>query len=136
MRLIVCVSNGNGMMFNHRRQSKDRKVMQDIAERTAGKKIWMNAYSAQLFSEYGMENILVDEGFLSLAGKEDFCFWEGQDILPYVKGVDQWILYRWNRNYPMDVRFDEHLTDGFKLESSVDFAGSSHEKITREVYVR
>ena len=50
--------------------------------------------------------------------------------------VQRLIVYRWNRLYPSDVQFPlEYLSGKCKLESSFDFAGNSHERITREVYV-
>ena len=38
MKIIVCVDNQNGMMFNHRRQSQDRVLRKRIMELTGGKK--------------------------------------------------------------------------------------------------
>jgi len=49
--------------------------------------------------------------------------------------VEAVILYRWNRTYPADLRFDWTPSD-FYLESAVEFPGNSHEKITREIYQR
>ena len=49
MKIIVCVDNQNGMMFNHRRQSQDRVLRKRILELTGGKKLWMNAYSQKQF---------------------------------------------------------------------------------------
>lgn len=49
MKIIVCVDNQNGMMFNHRRQSQDRVLKKRILELTGGKKLWMNAYSQKQF---------------------------------------------------------------------------------------
>jgi len=42
------------------------------------------------------------------------------------------ILYRWNRTYPADLYFTLSL-EGWTLERREEFAGSSHEKITKEV---
>ena len=39
MKIIVCVDNQNGMMFNHRRQSQDRVLRKRILELTGGKKV-------------------------------------------------------------------------------------------------
>ena len=41
MKIIVCVDNQNGMMFNHRRQSQDRVLRKRILELTGGEKLWM-----------------------------------------------------------------------------------------------
>ena len=49
MKIIVCVDNQNGMMFNHRRQSQDRVLRKRILELTGGEKLWMNAYSQKQF---------------------------------------------------------------------------------------
>jgi len=47
------------------------------------------------------------------------------------------VCYRWNRHYPADQYFDIDLSAmGFALSESEDFPGKSHEKITREVYVK
>ena len=47
------------------------------------------------------------------------------------------VLYRWNRHYPSDVKWEPDLEGlGFALTETTEFPGTSHEKITREVYVR
>ncbi|MFR4122966.1 MAG: hypothetical protein ACLT0W_12285 [Clostridium sp.] len=45
------------------------------------------------------------------------------------------ILYKWNRVYPADQYFAMDLS-GWKLVETVEFPGSSHEKITEERYER
>ena len=51
--------------------------------------------------------------------------------------IDTLIIYRWNRLYHSDVKFDVDVKkSGYKLKSSTEFAGSSHDKITKEIYVR
>ena len=45
------------------------------------------------------------------------------------------MLYRWNRRYPSDLKFDLPL-EGFTLRQRQEFAGYSHPKITEEVYLR
>lgn len=49
--------------------------------------------------------------------------------------VDSVILYKWNRVYPADQYFAMDLS-GWKLVETVEFPGSSHEKITEERYER
>ena len=39
MKVIVCIDDNGGMLFNKRRQSRDRKVLEDISLMTD--KIWM-----------------------------------------------------------------------------------------------
>lgn len=135
MVLIVCVDDEMGMLFNHRRQSQDKILRQRILDATEGKHIWMNHYSAKQFGE--ARQINTDEAFMNEAAPEDFCFAEDCSLAQYEQWIDRIILYRWNRRYPADMHFDIPLAEhGWKLCQSADFAGSSHEKITEEVYVK
>ena len=79
--------------------------------------------------------ITVDEDFMAKAGSDDYCFAENITVKPYEKEVQKIILYRWNRVYPADLYFDIDLKN-WHLKESNDFAGSSHDKITEEVYVK
>ena len=135
MKLIVCVDDKFGMLFNKRRQSKDRALRKDLLELTKDSRLWMNAYSASQF-ENKADNIMIDEACLALAAADEYCFVENLDIVPYADRVSCVILYRWNRAYPSDDRFPTELFAGrWRLESAVDFIGTSHDLITREVYV-
>ncbi len=47
------------------------------------------------------------------------------------------VLYRWNRRYPADVYLDiRPEPPGWRLVSREEFSGSSHPRITKEVYQR
>ena len=135
MILIVCVDDHNGMMFNHSRQSQDRILRGDILELTEGKILWMDAYSKKQFVEEGMTQIRVEEDFLQKAGEGEFCFAEDADLSGEEERIQEIYLYRWNRDYPADVYFPVDLS-GWNCVETKEFAGSSHEKITRERYVR
>ena len=134
MVLIVCIDDKNGMMFNKRRQSKDSAVRADMLAEAGGSAVWMNSYSAKQFEEPAA-NIAVDEAFLDKAGQGEFCFLEGAGAASAEASAEKLIIYKWNRAYPSDVKFDIDLS-GWKLERTVDFAGTSHEKITKEVYIK
>lgn len=134
MILIACMDDNRGMMFNRRRQSRDRIVCEDILAHTDGHILRMNSYSAKLFSDAPEGRILVDEEFLSLAQEGEFCFVES--LLPPSDHIEAMILYRWNRDYPADVYFDLPLNEGWNLTETVEFAGSSHPIITKEVYLK
>lgn len=135
MQVIVCVDDGMGMLFNHRRQSRDRVLIQRILEITKGKQIFMNTYSAELFE--GNENICIDDDFLKNAGDDDICFVENETLSQYVEKIDKIIVYKWNRKYPADLYFDISFAEnGWHLMESYEFQGYSHEKITEEVYER
>ena len=134
MKLIVCVDDNFGMLFNKRRQSKDSHLRADMLELTREGNLWMNAYSAAQFVDASALHI--DEAFLDKAAMDDYCFVENADIAPYAESILCVIVYRWNRSYPSDQKFPAELFETrWQLESTVDFAGSSHETITREVYV-
>mgnify|MGYP000801288489 CR=1 FL=1 len=147
MKIIVCVDNQNGMMFNHRRQSQDRVLRKRILELTGGKKLWMNAYSQKQFLQVNGNmpkeqeqsgqsgQIQADEAFLEKAGPGEYCFVEDKDVVPYESRIEEVILCHWNRDYPADVFFEVDLSK-WRLEERKDFSGYSHEKITKEIYNR
>ena len=125
MIIVICADDKNGMMFNGRRQSQDRILREKILADAGNSKIWMNAYSAKQFGDEDQSRIQVAEDFLKKAGKGE----------PYLEKVEEIILYKWNRTYPADTWFDIDLTNG-KMAETMEFAGSSHEKITKERYRR
>ena len=132
MKVIVCVDDKGGVMFNHRRQSQDRILRERILEMTAGRTLWMNSYSAKMFGN--LPSIAVAEDFLDRADESDFCFVENISIAGHEYAVKEIILYKWNRTYPADTYFRFPGEPKYKLTDTCDFAGSSHEKITKEVY--
>ena len=144
MKVIVCVDDGNGMLFNKRRQSQDRVLRDDVQKMTAGQKLWMNAYSARQFQEGSQtgENVtgvsetaalIVTEDFLRQAGENDFCFVENEKLLPYSDRITEVVVYRWNRSYPGDFHLDLDLKQ-WRLVQTREVVGYSHEKITKEIY--
>lgn len=132
MRLIFCLDDRGGMMFNGRRQSQDKELRKRILETLDGKPLIMSPYSSKQFVEGG--NIIISDAPQSET-KHGVYFVED---LPFsLKGVDGITIYRWNRHYPSDVKFDTDLSkEGFVLDSVYEFEGSSHEKITEEKYKR
>ena len=135
MKVIVCVDDTMGMMFNKRRQSKDAILRQKILSELNGAKLWMNAYSMKQFAEDKTEDICVDEDFLEKAGGNDYCFVENAEISSLEEKIREIVLYKWNRRYPSDKKFKISL-ENWKLHSTEEFKGSSHDKITKEVYVK
>lgn len=135
MNVIVCLDDKNGMMFNGRRQSRDRVLYQRVADMTRGTRLWMSPYSAPLFPPEKVPQAAVSADFLAQAGVGEFCFVEDAPLTPCAEKLERVILFRWNRVYPADVRFDLPL-EGWRRTETAEFAGSSHEKITMEVYER
>lgn len=132
MNVIVMLSNDNGMMFNERRQSQDSTLRQDVLNDSSGTTLWMNSYSKKQFTEEA-NNIIVDEKFLQKAQNGEYCFVENQELAPIADSIENLIVYRWNRDYPSDMTFDLDISS-WVLISTIDFTGTSHEKITKEVW--
>lgn len=133
MKLIVCLDDRNGMLFAGRRQSRDKVVCDKITELSSSVKLWMNAYSAQLFDPKPA-NLCVDNTFWEHAGKDDFCFAENMDMDGWETKTDKIVVFRWNRHYPADVYYPD--LRNWICTHSEDLQGYSHEKITMEVYER
>ncbi len=124
-----------GLRFNHRRQSQDSALRKRILQKTSGRALWMNHYSAGQFQAEAADNIRVDEHYLDMAHSGDYCFAEDAEASAAAPKAESLTLYRWNRHYPADEKLRIDLSR-WKLISSCNFAGTSHEKITEEVYTR
>lgn len=136
MVVIVALDDRGGMMFNKRRQSKDRLLRERVLQLSEGKRLLMNSYTVKQFpSEAKISQITVSEDFLSIALPGEYCFVENNCLSEYEQSIEKLIVYRWNRTYPSDMSLDLDLSS-WTLSSVTDFAGSSHEKISEEVYVK
>ena len=133
MIVIACVDDRMAMLFNRRRQSQDAALRQRLLQRAAGRTIWMSEYSARQFADCQADNIRVSDHCADQAGAGELWFVEDGRELIGARGAEELVLYRWNRSYPGDVTFPWPLT-GWKLVETADFPGTSHEKITEEVY--
>lgn len=137
MTILACVDERNGMMFNRRRQSRDLAVCRDILKECSGKELYMTPYSEKLFADVPEAQIRVSEDLPAQAGEGDACFLEDTEIAGFERQIQTVILYRWNRRYPADRYFTLDLCDGaWELRRTEEFRGSSHERITKEVYER
>ena len=133
MTLYVCLDDKNGMLFGGRRQSMDRILRQEALSMAGERPLWMNGYSAGQFGQEG--NIHVDDAFLDHAPEDAWCFVENTDLTPYLEKITQVAVYRWNRHYPSTTWFPvDHFANKWQPVSKRDFAGSSHDTITEEVY--
>lgn len=134
MIIVVCIDDKGGMVFNHRRQSQDRLLRKDLLAEAGEQTIWMNHYSCKLF-EPVPKNIRVAEDFAERAGTGEFCFFEDVFPGPWLDGAERIVVYHWNRSYPSDQpRFPLPLA-GRSAARREEFAGSSHERITKEIWV-
>ncbi len=137
MILVSAADDRLGTGFNHRRQSRDEALRRALIREAAGAPIWMNTYSLRQFKdEAAQSDIRISENFLFDAGSGEFCFAENILVSAAENRAEKIILFRWNKAYPADIYFDINLSAGWFLADSEDFAGKSHEKITKEVYLR
>lgn len=132
MRVILILDYKNGMLFNHRRQSKDLAISKKIEKLLSGGKLFMNPYSKELFQNTDIR-LVVDDDFLHKAGKEDYCFVEDKGLLDVKNDIDEFVIFRWNRQYPSDLSLDVLPEEsGMTCIYSEEFAGRSHDRITME----
>ena len=128
MKLIVCLDDRNGMSFLGRRQSQDAILRQDMLDYVAGVPLSMNAYSAAQFGDNSA--VCVAEQ----PAATGYWFVENLAVEPFLP-AEEVVIYRWNRHYPSDKKFPlAQALAGLQLVHTAEFPGSSHEKITREVY--
>ncbi len=133
MKIILCLDQNGGMLFNRRRQSRDRNVISDIEALIGTDTLYIHPYSKTLFSK-SVISTDISEDFLSKAGESDFCFTEKSTLAEFADDITELIIYRWNRIYPADVYIDiDPHTVSAKPEIT-EFKGYSHEIITKEVY--
>ena len=125
MTLIVWTGKNGEMMFNRRRCSRDRGVIADIQATYDPLEICVSAYSSSLF-----DGARVISGVSEAAG--GVLFLEDLPLPAALKQARKLIVYRFDRVYPADVRLE--IPQDFHRTESREFAGFSHEKITREVY--
>lgn len=133
MTLIVCFDMRRGVTFFGKRQSADAKVRDRIARLANGKPIYMTVYSASLFKNTDADVRIAEE--LESAPQDAAVFAEDAGLSAFCGRVTRFVIYRWNKLYPRDgtagfYPFDE----GMKLVSMTDFEGSSHSRVTEEIW--
>lgn len=135
MKLIVCIDDNFGVLFNNRRLSSDKKVTERICEIVGDNPIYMTDYSAKLFADTDITVKVAED--LDRVKRNSYVFYEGGSVEKILSKIDSLIVFRWNRKYPSDVKFPlgDVILD-MKLENSMNFCGNSHPEITEEVYVR
>lgn len=132
MRAFICVDDDIGRLFGSRRQSRDGTLCADMIKTVGDGLLYIEKYSEPLFSDFAEKVCVCAE-----PPKDDsYFFFEKTDPEIYGRFVSEWTIYRWNRLYPSDEKFSKELLRGFRLTATEEFVGSSHEKITKEAYVR
>ena len=133
--VAVTVDDKMGIAFNKRRQSRDAKVIEDLLSSIDGK-IYVSEYSLPLFDGYLDRVVVVNDALLDTPDGAA-CFIEARGVSEHNGDIDKLIVYRWNRHYPSDKKLDIDLENGnFKMVSETEFAGKSHDKITKNTYCK
>lgn len=130
LHVAFAVDDNNGMMFNHRRVSKDSKLCEELLNtvHSSGGRLQVRPYSSSIFED----GICASDDPWNKAGPNDIVFVE--DIDPAtIPGVTEVTLFRWNRKYPSDLKSTFDFSE-YRLIETKEFAGSSHEKITKEIW--
>ena len=135
MTVMLCIDERGGMLFMNRRLSRDRILMKDIEKEVGEGILYISEFSEDLFPDSSISVMSVPEPLLS-AGKEDFVFIENEVLVNCIDIIDRLIIYNWNRSYPYDFELDINPRAFFTLKESYDFKGSSHDKITKEIFVK
>ena len=136
MKLIVCIDDRRGMSFGRRRQSRDRRVCEDILRDLGGGTLYISPYSEILFQELSGAYELAADPVAAANGKENaVVFLENQAVPSDLSRVDTVVLYLWGRTYPADRYFDADLS-AYRLKSRASFVGNSHDTVTKETYVK
>lgn len=128
MTIILCLDDKNGLSFNNRRQSRDKILIEDIMQND---NVYILERSACLFAEYSVNKV----NNVSDLPNDVVYFHEITDPKDIINMFDTVIIYRWNRHYPSDVKF-EFTMNNYKKIYEEEFVGFSHDKITKEVFVR
>ena len=90
----------------------------------------MNPASEKLFAEQkesGKVTLQAAADFLEQAGEGEYCFVENTGLQAVEAKIEKIIVFWWNRKFDLDL-------SKWNKVSEEEFAGYSHEKITKEVY--
>ncbi len=129
MTLILCVDDNFGLMFNNRRQSRDSVVVADIIENLEGAPLFVSEYTAKLFENF--------EASVTADFTKGVCFVEDKYDNSLLENAEKVILYNWGRKYPNDIVMDiDYLKSNFTLSQTTILNGTSHDEITKEIYIR
>lgn len=131
MKVILCLDDNNGMLFNKRRQSRDRIVTEDVFSDLNGQQLKISPFSEKLFADYS-QSVCVDDDFLNKADENDVCFVEDRALATF-DNITEIVVYKWNRVYPADFKCDVDF-EAFAMVEEYEFQGFSHEKITKQIF--
>ncbi len=133
MNVILCLDDNKGLLFNNRRQSRDKAVLEDIFNCLNGEKLTVTSFSEKLFSDYA-ERITIDDNPFD-SDENAHVFAENLSLQQFITKIDRITVYNWNRAYPCDFYCDIDFSQ-FILAEESELSGNSHEKITKQVFTK
>ena len=132
MKILCVIDDEGGLLFNHRRVSKDRILIEKVLEIVGNDKLYISSFSTSLFEN--KDNLVVDDDYLDHSQDHDYCFVEDKKLLAYKDKINMFYLFHWNRHYSSDFSLDYLPENAMKLKDSMEFVGSSHDDILLEVF--
>ena len=133
MKLAFCIDNQGGLTFFGKRLSRDHALIRTLQELCPTERILFSPQSQLLFEEN--ERFIASDSYLTMATEGDIC-WVEFDEIPLEK-AEEVLLFCWNRKYPADRFFQRvRLEESFVKTKFLQFQGSSHDKITLEIFRR
>ena len=138
MKVIYVLDKNNGVLFNHRRQSRDAFLVENIVNKINQENgtLYVSDYSKKLFEGTDVSIHSLTEFNLSVAKENDFVFIENEDIqLDDFKGELDYYFYKWPSVYPSDKKIELPLNDAEVVKKET-FSGNSHDEIYLEIWRR
>ena len=109
----------------------------DILQECNGKTLHISIYSRTLFQNADEVELKMVEDLSEQVPSDGICFVEDAEVFRQEERIDKIILYHWNCCYPADIYFPLDLSgENWKLVRQEELEGTSHEKITKEMYCR
>lgn len=137
MKVILCIDDQGGVRFAGHRLTQDRLQRQDVIKRYRSAGFCMKKETASLYGLEESEKIHYVHDWNEARSYEGWWICEDVAFLRWIDQLEELVLYRWNRRYPSDERFQMSMVlplwrcvDQYRLE------GSSHAEISVEHYVR
>lgn len=133
MNVIICLDDNKGMLFNNRRQSRDKALLADIFRDLKGEKLFVTPFSEKLMADYSDSISVCEDASVIGAGQWFFC--ENIDLTPFCNNIEKIIVYKWNRVYPADFSCTLDFS-AFTLVGEFVFEGNSHPVINKQIFVK
>ena len=146
MQIIICTDSDGGILFNHRRVSRDIAVLRDICSLTRGRIVYVHPRTYHMIDLHKDDLDVADLAAKMKVGKIQTIMKKRSNRIVYfaeqaipaanLKNAKEIIVYNWNTKYPADVYLDKEILKGYVPVSEIEFAGRSHPKIIRTIYKR